>query len=159
MMVTMRYIVTVIFLSACSWNDIKKKRINKCMIAFFLAATVLLSFVSGVSGTEMAETADMNELNLFGINRLIFDMIPGLICIVLSCASKQSLGLGDSLLILITGMAVGYWSCFSILLIAVFGSILWAGYLYIKGKASWKTEIPFVPFLLVGTIVEWAYTI
>ena len=64
--------------------------------------------------------------------------------------TKGALGMGDCLVLLALGTVMDMGDFFLMLLGAVFSSAVYAGILLVILKKNRNTEIPFVPFLLMG---------
>ena len=79
--------------------------------------------------------------------------LPGIVCLLYGKISKQAIGYGDGLLILMLGV---YWDVHRILEVCIWafflGALIALAIFVIKRKG--KQEIPFVPFLLIGLICE-----
>lgn len=133
-------ILTGTVLLGCSVTDLKCRRIYKAVAVGYLALALLGHVLGGM---------------LFPID-LAFSLLPGLACLVLSWVSRQSLGYGDSVLILGCGLSLGLWSCVGILLLAFFLAGVWAIGLLLFRRAGRGKEIPFAPFLLLGLVIGWA---
>lgn len=81
-------------------------------------------------------------------------MVPGLLCLLIARVSREAIGYGDGLLLGMMGMYLK----FSVLL----GVCLWAFtiagivalFLLVTKKRNGKQEIPFVPFLFLGYLLE-----
>ena len=83
---------------------------------------------------------------------LFCDMLPGLLLICLSRATRGKLGAGDGLLVWTVGIWLGF---FEILGILVWGFLLAGGAaILIVILKSGKREIPFIPFLLAAFLAE-----
>ena len=83
---------------------------------------------------------------------LFCDMLPGLLLICLSRATRGKLGAGDGLLVWTVGIWLGF---FEILGILVWGFLLAGGAaILILILKSGKREIPFIPFLLAAFLAE-----
>ena len=85
---------------------------------------------------------------------ILYGMIPGILCLLVSKISGQALGYGDSILILLTGSSLGIQNCVGITIWAFLCSGLWALFLVGIKKADKKAEIPFVPFLMIGFVIQ-----
>lgn len=135
-------ILSSVFILICTYTDICSKKIYKGILAAYL----FLSLAGHMAGCLVAENCSVTGLAI--------GMIPGVFCLLLSFLTRQGIGYGDSILIMINGLSLGAEVCLHILLTALF----WAG---IWGMIQWrffnkdkKTEIPFVPFLLIGLIIQ-----
>ena len=133
-------LLTGIVLLGCSVTDLKSRRIYKAAAAGYLA----FAFLGRVAGGM-----------LFSID-FAFSLLPGLACLALSWVSRQSLGYGDSALILGCGLSLGFWPCVEILLFSFFLAGVWAIGLLLFRRAGRGKEIPFTPFLFLGLVIGWA---
>ncbi len=121
-----------------SIQDIKTKRIG---IIPIMAMMLLLIIFARMRGTGMTE--------------VILGILPGAAAALISLITRGKIGIGDALLIIAIGIGCGFYMTLEIwmtalLLSAVFGIVMLA-----LKKATGKTEIPFVPFLLAGfTVLE-----
>ena len=68
--------------------------------------------------------------------------------------TRQGIGYGDSILILLLGASVGIEAELEILLLAFALSGIWAVALLFRKKGNVQQEFPFVPFLLAGAVLE-----
>ncbi len=133
-------ILTGAVLLGCAVTDLKCRKIYKAAAAGYLALAVL--------GQLARRTATVAQM--------AFGLLPGIFCLVVSWLSGQGLGYGDSVLVLGCGLSLGFWPCMETLFFAFFLSGLWAVILLVLRKAGRKKEIPFVPFLLAGALIQWA---
>lgn len=122
----------------CSITDLKCRKVYKAVAAGYLLLALLGHFIGKTAVAEIAA-----------------GLLPGSVCVLLSWLSRQGLGYGDSILIAICGVSVGFWSCVAIIFTAFFFSGLWAVGLLVFRRAERKKEIPFVPFLLIAVILQW----
>lgn len=65
---------------------------------------------------------------------------------------KDSVGLGDVKLMVLCGWAAGLMGVLSLLFRAVLFAAVVSGILLLRKKAQLKTELPFVPFLFLGSL-------
>ncbi|MBH1941019.1 prepilin peptidase [Mobilitalea sibirica] len=80
-------------------------------------------------------------------------VLVGVGVIVISKATKGKIGIGDGILLCVTGMGIGFWTNIELFALALLAAaIVSIGLLALK-RANRKTSIPFVPFLLLGYIV------
>ena len=80
----------------------------------------------------------------------VFGAAVGGVFLIISKATRECFGYGDSLLILIIGVGVGFWNLVSLLMISFFLSAVVSVGALVLGKFQRKTTIPFVPFLGIG---------
>ena len=74
----------------------------------------------------------------------------GAVIIVVSIATSGKIGLGDGILLCLTGVGLGFWSNLELFAIALtFAAIISIGLLTFR-LADRKKAIPFVPFLFIA---------
>ncbi len=76
--------------------------------------------------------------------------IVGIGIILISVCTKQAIGLGDGLVLLVVGIFIGLWKTLMILflagiLVAVVGIIM-----MVQKKGNLNTSLPFIPFILAA---------
>lgn len=132
----MKEIITLIFLLLNSWKDWKQKEI--------LPVSVLLYGMLGI-GYSLWQGRQILD---FGIPVAI-----SLLFLVLSIWTREKIGLGDGLFLLALGCMNDTETYIRTLWM---GLLLAAGYstFLLFRKKSRKTEIPFVPFVLLGYVGE-----
>lgn len=95
-------------------------------------------------------------VQIFGIDGGIIShlirLIPGAIFIIFSFVSKESIGMGDGIVILALGTLLGMEKTFKLLFFASCFASLFSVVLILLKKADRKSRIPFIPFILMGTI-------
>lgn len=128
-------VILFVWLLLCSLQDIRRQEISLMLIAGGFALLLIVSLVQG-------------ELSIW---ERITGASLGLVIILLYKATRGQIGLGDGLILSITGISLGFYInvvlvIYSLLFSAIF-SIL---YILIK-KASKKTTIPFVPFVFIAS--------
>lgn len=77
-------------------------------------------------------------------------MSLGLILLCISFITKGQIGVGDGLIVCITGLCLGFSENAMLLVISLFGSAIFSIALLSFRLAGRKKAIPFVPFLLFG---------
>lgn len=80
----------------------------------------------------------------------ILGMATGVVFLLFSKCSKESIGYGDSWMILNLGIFMGLWKILAVLGTAFLCSTVVAVTGMIAGKWDRKTRIPFYPFLVAG---------
>lgn len=125
------YAMALIFLASLTGNDLKYKRIP--LKTVFVFAAMAMIYLAGE--------------NRFLEGNVVFGMLPGLGLLFLSAATKEKIGYGDG----VTVMVLGLWTnlLFSTLVVCLAFCLAgcYAGVCLIKSKAG---EIPFIPFLLAA---------
>lgn len=117
-------------------EDVRKREINVKTLLFFI--TVNLAAVIG------CDIEPLNRLRLIGC-------IPGILLLVISRISHGAIGVGDAVVILWVGYAVGILDCLQLLNIAWAICFAAAGIRFIFRK---KSAIPFIPFLCIGYFIS-----
>jgi len=82
--------------------------------------------------------------------------VVGCFFIAVSWITREGLGYGDSLLMVILGGFLGVWRVISLLMIAFLSGAVFAIILFTFKKKNSKQSFPFIPFLMAGYIgVMW----
>ncbi len=66
---------------------------------------------------------------------------------MLSKATAQQIGEGDGIMLAVTGLYTGFWQTAELLLGALLLAAGVSVWLLLRKKATWRTELPFAPFL------------
>ena len=131
-------IVTVTALGICSYVDLRYRKVEKRVAGVYAAAVFAGRLAEGGAG----------------ITALFTGLVPGILFLFLSFVTRQGIGYGDSILILILGASVGIETELEILLLVFAFSGIWAVVLLFRKRGNVRQEFPFVPFLLAGTVLE-----
>lgn len=131
-------IVTVTALIICSYVDIRYRKVEKRIAGIYAAAVLAGRLTEGGSGMAA----------------LLTGLVPGILFLFLSFVTRQGIGYGDSVLILILGASAGIEAELEILLLAFALSGIWAVVLLFRKRGNVRQEFPFVPFLLAGAVLE-----
>ena len=123
----------LLFLAVNTISDFRKKEILIGTIPVFTITAVVMSVQAQVNGTAFV--------------LLFWDMIPGLLLLILSVLTKGAVGFGDGLVVLVCGLYVGFLKTIAVIMGAFFLASLAGGVLIIFKKAHRKTALPFLPFL------------
>ncbi|MBQ9700796.1 MAG: prepilin peptidase [Lachnospiraceae bacterium] len=86
-------------------------------------------------------------------SHILSSCLPGLCFLLIGILTKQALGYGDGIVVLIIGFALGLPDTIMIILIAFFSAAIISIILLIARKNK-RYSIPFVPFLLWGHILQ-----
>lgn len=78
----------------------------------------------------------------------------GGIMMFLSKISEGQVGMGDAKLLAVLGIWLGFKSCFMVFLYALILGGLYGMLLMVVRRITKKTEIPFVPFVMMGIVIE-----
>lgn len=126
-------ILMSLWLLFCGWQDFKEKKISIVMLAAGSCLSVIFLAAGGISVTS----------RLLGLG-------TGLLLLLLSKLLKGQIGLGDGIVICITGLCLGFRDNLGLfvfsLTIAAFMSLV----LLLLKKAGKKDTIPFIPFIFLS---------
>lgn len=130
-------VFAVIFLVLCTYYDCKNHKIPALLLyCAFLAATVWtsISVILGLYGYPMG-------------------WVIGCAMLILSVLTKEALGKGDGWVFLVLGVLLTFQECMKILFIALFAAAAFSAVALILKKASRKTPIAFLPFILAASLI------
>ena len=116
--------------------DMKTKTIPVAAVAVAAMGVVLYRFFMGT-----------------GIGTLTAGLIPGVLLLILAFATKESIGMGDGLVLCMLGMFGGWRQCLAVLGTALMLSAGLAIVLLVCRRAGRKTELPFLPCLFGGYLL------
>ena len=128
------HICLIIILGVICVFDIKIKKIPVYMLIILAAAGIISNFTIGE----------------FDIEKRIIAMLPGMILLIVSMITKQQIGYGDGLIILIMGLYIDIDDILSIVLSSFLLSSIAAIILMTVFKKKKNFEMAFSPFLLIG---------
>ena len=116
--------------------DIKTKSVSLIAIAVSAVGVLIYRLFAG---TGMAELAA--------------GLIPGLLVVMLAFVTKESIGIGDGLMLCVLGMFCGWRRCLAAFGLALVISAVFAMVLLVCRRAGRKTEIPLLPGLFGGFFI------
>ena len=128
------HICLIIILGIICVFDIKRKKIPVYMLIVLAAAGIISNFTVGE----------------FDIEKRIIAMLPGMILLIVSMITKQQIGYGDGMIILIMGLYIDIDDILSIVLSSFLLSSIAAIILMTVFKKKKNFEMAFSPFLLIG---------
>jgi len=129
-------IVLFVFLGICAIWDVREKEIPLTVVWIGIAAAAILR-ISGATGDGTWWAA-------------VSSLFPGVMFWVLSFVTREKVGYGDGWMLIMTGLFVGLWKCFLVLLIGLAAESMMALVLLAVKRITKDREIPFAPFLLLG---------
>jgi len=134
MEVSFNEMMAILFLGIGSIMDIKRRKIS-----------IWLFIIFGIVGIciQIWQYHDR-------IPQLSVCLLPGLVLLGVSKGTREALGYGDSLAVLVLGIYVGLWETTEIVIGGLLLSAVWAGILMIFLKRGKQAEFPFLPFLFLG---------
>ncbi|MDD2972333.1 MAG: prepilin peptidase [Lachnospiraceae bacterium] len=131
-------VIIISLLVITSISDLKRKRIsNRVLIIYGILLLPVLLWRCYQGRWELLKCVP-------------WGVIPGLICLVLGKITREGIGFGDGYLIGIIGMYMGLSKIVGVVIIAFFLIALCSMVLMMIKRVSRKTELPFVPALLVA---------
>lgn len=84
---------------------------------------------------------------------LLLGSIPGMLLILMGFLTREKVGYGDGVVVLILGNVLKWPEGVLIYVMAQFGVLFFAVVLLWCRRAPWETKIPFVPFLTVALMI------
>ncbi len=129
----MREFCVLVFLGLNSWMDIKKREISLVLAAMLAAAGMIWTVYRGTVSIER-----------------LLPIMTGVCFLGISVITGGSMGMGDGWILLALGTVLMPEEFFSMLFAAMLISAAWAGILLWLFRKKGNTEIPFVPFLMLG---------
>ncbi len=133
-----QYLISLAALLVCSITDLRFRKISRAAAAVYFvlaaAAHLLLADIS--------------------LPDVLPGLLPGLACLLLSVLTEEAIGYGDGILVVICGFSLGVWQCLGILMLAFMLAGLFGVMLLVIKKGNKKSRIAFVPFLLLGTLIQ-----
>ncbi|MCI7088039.1 MAG: hypothetical protein MR954_09535 [Lachnobacterium sp.] len=130
-------IVLLAGLGIMSVEDIRKKGIKRLWL-------IGLGIVGLIFTIADAEVLCVSFLLRF---------VPGVVFVLLAWATREQIGMGDALLILVMGWYLNTIELVDVCLLAFFIAGLVALVLLVVIKKSKKFELPMVPFIFAGYVV------
>ncbi len=122
-----------IFLMGSLIQDIKTKGISGIWLFANLPVAVLISYIGGMGFLDM-----------------LYGLALGVVLLGFALISKDRVGRGDAMVVLVMGVYLGLSGCFFSVLLALFMSALFGTGLVLIRKKSPKTRMCFTPFLCGG---------
>lgn len=142
-------ILSLLMLGFCSYTDIRYRKIYmKALLLYgglLLGGRVTDALIYGITNG----ISDIDKV----VQEGFLSALPGCVCLLFSCISKQAFGYGDSFLIIVCGLALGFMTVIQVLLFAFLFSGLSALVLSIVMKKGRKYEMAFIPYLFLGVLL------
>lgn len=128
------------YLCVVSVWDIRKREIPLWLIA-----------VGGLLAAGLGFFSEKHSIML-----MIAGALVGMVFVGISKVTEEAFGYGDSLMIAVAGVYLGFWNVLGLLVWAHVLAALFAGYILIRKGIYKGASFPFVPFLLVAyTVIVW----
>ena len=133
----MELICVLSMLGICTVQDVRKKQISIWIAVAFAVGGIALYIWK----------------NPFTLQELSGGMALGGILLVLAFLTRESIGMGDGLLLVVTGLYLGFWENLWLILGALGLASLASLVLVVVHKKGRTYEMPFVPFMLISYVV------
>lgn len=129
------YLVLIIYFVVLSVWDIRKKGFPVSVLLLGLGASLI-----------------------YGILRqdgmvIFLGIVPGMLLILMGFLTREKVGYGDGILVIIIGLVLGWPGSFLVYVIAQFGVLFFAVFLLLAKRSARDVKIPFAPFLTVGLVL------
>lgn len=124
-------------LCLCGIQDIQKKKINIWPI--IVGGVIILLCIP--------------LCNSHTIPDRIGGIAVGALVIMISIATGGKIGMGDGMLLCLTGLGLGLWGNLELFAIALLMAAGVSIVLLVLGKTNRKKSIPFVPFLMISYVI------
>mgnify|MGYP000008897687 FL=1 len=132
-----RMIVLLVSLFLCAWIDWKTERVSVPLLLLGGMTAVLLHLFA-------------QEESVF---YLMTGMSVGIVLLLYSLVTHESIGYGDGCLFVMTGLFLGFWENLVLLLLASVLAGIGAAELLFFRKKKKKERIPFVPFVFTAYVL------
>lgn len=86
---------------------------------------------------------------------ILFRLFPGIIFLVIGWATREKIGYGDGILLLILGGCLPEITIWQTWMTAIFLLTLWAIILLGMKRGKGETKLPFLPFLWAANLLLW----
>ncbi|MCL2050567.1 MAG: prepilin peptidase [Lachnospiraceae bacterium] len=127
----------LIFLFLSTLFDIKSKKIPLQLIIIFGLTIIGISLQYG----------------RFNSWEILVRIMPGIFLLLISFVTKEAIGYGDGIVILLIGLGMDIQVMVSFIMIAFLLSAIVSIIILIKKKGDRQTRLPFMPFLLTAWCV------
>lgn len=133
----MQKVIVLGLLGLCSLEDVRRRRLTIIYILMFGIGGIILHILTPVCS----------------IYSILWGMLLGLAMMLLSLITHGSVGMGDGILLVVTGVYLGGYGNLELFMLGLLLSALWSLALLVLKKKTRKEEIAFVPFLLLSYFV------
>ncbi|MBO5373514.1 MAG: prepilin peptidase [Lachnospiraceae bacterium] len=120
-----------------SIEDIKRKKITVSITLFSAILCILLHLLF------------RNE----SIYSMLAGMLSGTVIVLLSKLSKGRISMGDGVVLMLTGLYLGFWENLCLMFLAFSLASIWGIYQLLVRHKSKDERMAFVPFLFVGYVL------
>lgn len=122
------------------------------MIAVWLGIGITVAYYLLFDWMNFSGSLGIMSLNIF--SGMLAGAAAFLFFFLLSAGSREKwMGMGDSYVALLAGLAVKWPGIFAALILAFAIGAIYGIILIVSGKKTMKSQVPFAPFLVAGTIL------
>lgn len=133
-------VIILVLLFIMSIEDIKELKIKNSYLIMLAGVSIISCFMEWREG-------------LFFLDQFILGISSGLFILTISILTKEQIGKGDAFVVLALGVACAK-TIWSMLSVAFFSLFCVSVYLCIKRKKDKKYELPFVPAITLGYLIQ-----
>lgn len=133
-----RFIGAFLFLTVCSVQDLKRKRISVANPLLFAVLGIILDL------WQQACWADYLPGILLGGSTILFAKL-----------TQEQIGMGDGLVLLVLSLFLTGKELISVFLTALLAAAAVSGALLVLKRAGRRSRLAFVPFLTVAFLLQW----
>lgn len=127
-------ILLLLILAVAAYQDIQEMKINICL--------PIISAGLGIVWRLIIAHGTLYDIFL--------GSLTGVICLLISRITGDSVGIGDGLMLVVSGIFLGFWMNITILMLA-FGVVGLVGlYMLVIKKKGRNYRMPFLPYLLAA---------
>lgn len=135
--------------------------IGKCIVFLFLIVGMVLDFKNKSIPKEYVYVwslvaiayAIFYLINGKSILGMVIALIPGVVSLFLSFVTKEQIGIGDGIVILLAGFFLNIKDVIGMVFVALIVLTIVTMVFLVTHLVSGKSRIPFIPFLFVGHLV------
>lgn len=132
------YMMLFGFLGTAAYFDLRWKRIPRSVLA---------------AGTIFALVCMLIQQKEIGWE-FLWTVFPGIVLLFIAWGTRESIGYGDGISVLILGGMMGLRNCIWVLCISLLLLSLSGLFLYVLKKVNRKTKLPYVPFLFAAESIS-----
>jgi len=128
--------IFLVVLAGFAVCDMKTKTVSAAALGVFAISVLVYRLCTGT-----------------GIAELAAGLVPGALVLLLAFATKESIGMGDGLMLCVLGMFCGWRRCLAAFGMALVLSAILSIVLLVFKRVGRKTEVPFLPSLFGGFLL------
>ncbi len=123
-----------LFLLFCAFFDLRTKQIPLSVLLIFGAIITGLALMNGTL-----------------LHRSVWPkLMPGVVFLLIAFMTKQAVGYGDGVVILLIGILLGVGQCIAVIFIGLILCSLMSLLILVFRRGGRQTQLPFMPFLLTA---------